>query len=485
VSRAPDAAEPLIGYRAWQIDGGRLMPAGQPQAGAWERGIVTARCLALPRARAAHRAPGAKCTCGLYALASPRSHQLRYAGLPIGAIAAWGEIELHRTGFRAEHARVIALALPRRNPPGLRAQIQEAAAYYEVPAVPESLLESEACRHGRPVSAALLSPRARPRRANRAPVAPRPAAQAAAAYVWPERHVFAQYDGSHVVAGPTPALWAQHQPAWPILVAPPGRYVVRGATIACLSAPNGIFTIASPLAGQVMQINPTVLSLSQPETQPLAVRAGWVVRIRPISWTEDLKHLGAAPNGDQRERAVLDLRQDGVDVFAPLREPDNTPLERAQPEWTNLPCPPADQARRFADTHNAETTLGSFLRRQLDANTKLGALARQLGVVLSLRLRDPAAQLTLDLREQPRTPEVVHQGSDGPQPDVALDIAAADAHRFCLNRLDLAAAVRSGQVTVEGSKGMALSAMSVLGGLREHYEQHLAEIGWHDRALCD
>ena len=60
-----------------------------------------------------HAPPVADCMCGLYALTDPADRRLDFrADQAVGAIAAWGDLEVHRTGFRAEHACVTALALP-------------------------------------------------------------------------------------------------------------------------------------------------------------------------------------------------------------------------------------------------------------------------------------------------------------------------------------------------------------------------------------
>src|SRR3954465_746626 len=108
---APDFIEPLIGFRAGRVeDDGALVPWALVGSGAWAAGVNTAVCHAGRK----HRPPDPGCMCGLYALASPSDRRLHGSdGQIVGAIAAWGDVELHRTGFRAEHAAVVALAEPR------------------------------------------------------------------------------------------------------------------------------------------------------------------------------------------------------------------------------------------------------------------------------------------------------------------------------------------------------------------------------------
>jgi hypothetical protein len=144
VSTAPDFACAVVGYRAWQLGpGGILFPLALPAAPPWEPAINRARCFAGPR-HDPHEAPGPDCTCGLYALRDPDDGRLKLGHPAVGAIAAWGEIEVHAAGLRAEYASVIALAhgpSPSSGPP---ARLREAARRYGVRLVSLADLEGEA-----------------------------------------------------------------------------------------------------------------------------------------------------------------------------------------------------------------------------------------------------------------------------------------------------------------------------------------------------
>ena len=93
------------------------------QEAVWETGSAPtkARCLT----DRGHRAPVARCGCGLYALhptlaqcssSYSDAHRAAQAGhgsdQVVGIVAAWGEVELHETGFRAEYTPAP------RSPPG-------------------------------------------------------------------------------------------------------------------------------------------------------------------------------------------------------------------------------------------------------------------------------------------------------------------------------------------------------------------------------
>lgn len=143
MSLAPDFASAVVGYRAWQLGpGGVLFPLALPAAPPWDPADNRARCFARSGER--HGAPGPRCTCGFHALHDPHDGRLELDHPAVGAIAAWGEIEVYAAGFRAEHAAVTALVHqpPRSGEPLPR--LRDAARRYGVRIVPLDQLEAEA-----------------------------------------------------------------------------------------------------------------------------------------------------------------------------------------------------------------------------------------------------------------------------------------------------------------------------------------------------
>jgi hypothetical protein len=151
VSAAPDFASAVAGYRAWQLGpGGFLFPLALPGAPPWEPGVNRARCFA-GRRHDAHEAPGANCRCGLHALHNPGDGRLKLGHPAIGAIGAWGEIEVYAEGFRAEYASVIALVHQQSRSTCPPARIREAARRYGVRLVSLATLEAEASEFALPL----------------------------------------------------------------------------------------------------------------------------------------------------------------------------------------------------------------------------------------------------------------------------------------------------------------------------------------------
>src|SRR4051794_12696561 len=152
---APDFLQAVVGYRAWHVEDDGLLRPWTFTALPWTAGANRAVCARDVR----HAPPVADCMCGLYALTDPGDRRLDFrADQAVGAIAAWGDLEVHRSGFRAEHACVVALALPDRAGHEQRVALERAAERYCVPLVPAEQLSAEALRHGAPLPEDFIEP---------------------------------------------------------------------------------------------------------------------------------------------------------------------------------------------------------------------------------------------------------------------------------------------------------------------------------------
>jgi hypothetical protein len=176
---APIYVLPVVGFRVWFVDDdGCLWPRTSEFAitralvtEPWAVGTNHARCLLEGVGRPFHPVPANDCMCGLYGWHSPAA-ALRAcragSGLIAGAIIAWGDLQVHPSGFRAEHARPVALAAPAHAgglrrwvhvPPG---RVYRAAERYGIPAVDREQLADDAVE-AEPLMPARFTPRsARP-----------------------------------------------------------------------------------------------------------------------------------------------------------------------------------------------------------------------------------------------------------------------------------------------------------------------------------
>lgn len=104
-----------------------------------------------------HRSPHESCQCGIYAYYTPGPHSwFGEAYWCEGVVSTWGRLVVHGDGFRAEHARVEALAVPGALRRFGAAQVDRAAADLDVPVVAHDELERFAARLGGGVPPALL-----------------------------------------------------------------------------------------------------------------------------------------------------------------------------------------------------------------------------------------------------------------------------------------------------------------------------------------
>jgi hypothetical protein len=179
---APDLVTAVIGFRQWRLRGAELWSLRA--ADRWPRGVQTSRC---DRGVHAASAPAKGCTCGFYAWYGPppRGASAMTPDLVAGAVALWGQIELHAHGMRAQHAMVVALALPY-SWGAKRRGVIDAAAALEVPAVPARRLTAAARAHGEIIPRRMRPPDLMPNK-RQAPGEPDPARLYAVADGYPGR----------------------------------------------------------------------------------------------------------------------------------------------------------------------------------------------------------------------------------------------------------------------------------------------------------
>jgi hypothetical protein len=119
VSAAPDVAGTVAGFRSWRVANGKLVSPYIPCR--WEGRVIHASCFDANRVlqqgrgwlAAPHDSPHPDCQCGVYAYDRPglRTYWGEEVWWCEGVISAWGRVVVHSDGWRAEHARVEALAV--------------------------------------------------------------------------------------------------------------------------------------------------------------------------------------------------------------------------------------------------------------------------------------------------------------------------------------------------------------------------------------
>lgn len=474
---APDLVEAVVGYRAWHIEEDGLLRPWTFTALPWQPGVNTAVCARDVR----HAPPVGDCMCGLYALTDPADRRLDFrADQAVGAIAAWGELEVHRTGFRSEHACVTALALPDRAGYEQREALARAAERYGVPLVAADRLSDEALRHGAALPDDFVAPApawparrgAGPGGAHVAPIAARVPSVDPSSFGTASRgialdaHLWVETALGAVVVGLTRAL-AGGLVAEPALTLPqPGASLEAGDLVATLRAPAGTFGVWAPVGGTVLAVNPRLaadpgLLARDPEG------AGWLLRLAPRDWDAEAGAVTWGTAADRHYAAVLERDAARGDAFADVR------LERlrALPPVRNAADVLAHlraerEAPRFADAEAVRLELGGRIRDALAGDPELRGRLGGIDQVVRFALHEPDAVVALDLTGGGAR-LLADASSAGPgAPVVELACSAEDAYRWFIGKLDPASALRCGDLASTAPPGPTLRVLAVLKHLR-------------------
>lgn len=171
----PDLCGKVIGYRAFCIDrdGGHVRHAGDDRYSLWNVGTypvqwqrrMTAKCLrGVFNLRSVEHdpndAPHRDCSCGLHAYHCSRIGPGAIGGpgawATWGAVAAWGRVEVHHTGFRAQHMELLALGYLSACSNSDLENLWNVAERIGVPALELNRLEAFALEYGSPVPQAII-----------------------------------------------------------------------------------------------------------------------------------------------------------------------------------------------------------------------------------------------------------------------------------------------------------------------------------------
>ncbi|HVL95277.1 MAG TPA: SCP2 sterol-binding domain-containing protein [Solirubrobacteraceae bacterium] len=423
----PLLTEALPGFRAWELrDDGTLWPAAVGER-AWEPGVNAARC----ERGGAHEAPGAGCTCGLYAFHS--MHRQLAPERVVGAIAAWGAMEVHRDGFRAGRAAVLALATRGRASAALR----RAAERYGVPLVPRDVLQPVAALRTGLLPAALLD----------LPASARPHWLSRRRGYDPHAQVWVEPGGGVVTLGISARLLE-----W---LGPGLRVEAPAALPAALRLAGARHSLALPVAvaGPVVAVN------AAPETAEGAADAegtAWLLRVAPAAWERDAAAFDWGPAGRAATLGVADAAAGHFDRLA-----GQEPPERPVASWRDVAAvlrAERERARapRWASAGELYDDLGIALGRALAEDPAGREHLERLGTVLAIEVSGPPARLVLDLRPGGG----LSCGAGGPAADVTVGVTGEDLPALLGGRLDLAREARTRRLEIAGPLPVALTALA-------------------------
>jgi hypothetical protein len=153
----------VVGYRGWRLNCVTWQLQGTGVAATWMAGVNEAKCDSgligiYPRT---HPAPHPGCHCGIYGLSrfDPKTNWWKDDPI-LGAIEAWADDDLfflHKTGFRAQYAKIVLLATSKDYPKARNAAIRGLAEDYDCGTCDLGFLEDAAKEHGQLVPDDLLA----------------------------------------------------------------------------------------------------------------------------------------------------------------------------------------------------------------------------------------------------------------------------------------------------------------------------------------
>ena len=167
MSRAPDLAGHVVGFRKWKVVGDHLSSPYIPFR--WDSPTVQAACYPANRnllfgegwLETPHDAPDPRCKCGIYAYYRPAPRgPIPDRSRIFGVVRLWGRMEVHPEGMRAEHASIQALAYCGELGARHRRQIEAIASGLAVDCIEHSALARAADQYGSPLPATLRPGRA-------------------------------------------------------------------------------------------------------------------------------------------------------------------------------------------------------------------------------------------------------------------------------------------------------------------------------------
>lgn len=423
---APLLTHALPGYRTWMLDGTGALAPYTGQTGPWSAGVNTARCARGLR----HTAPDSDCTCGIYAF-HDLHRQMRHEPF-VGAIAAWGDMDVYRDGFRAQHAIVLALA-------GARTPaLTKAAQRYGVPIVPRRALQPLAALMTGTLPASLLElePDAEP-----GWLARRRGFSA-------EHQVWVEPAAGAVTVGVSAPLrdWLGEDVTVEALRAREDRHVPLR-----LSGRGGSVELPLLVRGEVAELNRDPAPVAgDPEG------GCWVARVAPSDWEADCGAFTWGPGG--RGAMLTEAQHTGSGAWEHLR----TGISGAAggiTTWRDvraklLELRERKPAPRFADASQLYDEVAIPIGQALERDRSLA----RLDLVLAFTVTGPDARLILDLR---RDQGRLHTAR-GPVADVEVTLSADDLLATLTGRVDLARESRTGRLRVRGSLAEALSCLAIV-----------------------
>lgn len=425
--------QPILGWRVWTLRGDSLLHPIAVIGRPWLVGTNEARCH-LPNSR--HRAPSPNCACGFNALHRLPQEFRGDHGSAIGAVAAWGEVDVYRTGLRAQFACVLGLLADELSDDDEHQEnLRRAAEHYGVPLLGLGELAAHARGYAEPAGELLLPGARRARPTPQRPATPLPTAALASAFagrgVQINAHLAVDHRRRFMRLGPTPSLAAlcgdRIEPA-----VGRGEIVAEGQPLLRAQAGGGgLVVVPAPAAGTVITVNEDV-----PDYEQGPAGAGWVVELRLESESIDNSSIAWGRRGAEAYRSYVLASGSDADLLLTCAE------RPAHPDTLLDPRQGVAWLRGFAQWLDARLRADERLCAALRSIGGGGAVSFEVAGVEALRIAPPAVGSDRWVRTGPLRSggDRSRVDSDDPagRPELEIELRPDDLRRYWRGELGLA-----------------------------------------------
>jgi putative sterol carrier protein len=146
-----------------------------------------------------------------------------------------------------------------------------------------------------------------------------------------------------------------------------------------------------------------------------------------------------------------------------LRSPSRLPLE--------------DLLGHFKDEQDVYGFIGRLFQ-ELAVDAELAPRLKKADTTVQYQLRDPQAQITVDMREGRDIQ--VDLGPSELDPEVVMTMESDTAHRFWLGKVNITVALARGQINAKGPVAKILRLVPLVKPAFPRYEQLLRDAGRTD-----
>lgn len=120
-----------------------------------------------------------------------------------------------------------------------------------------------------------------------------------------EKHVWAKLENGQVVVGLTDVAQNMAKTIISVTTKGVGKPIKRGRSIATVESGKWVGPVPSPVEGQLVEVNAGLMSTpSLVNNDPYG--EGWIAKIVPEDWSQDMVELATGPEGLERYREFLD-----------------------------------------------------------------------------------------------------------------------------------------------------------------------------------